>query len=145
MQRGIGMNRIITKISVVILIAMGAIGGCGGSSGSGSCDFDFNSFLNGANADEAFSQWSCVGSKPGSIVLDFVFQAFEDETGFSTNVGPFTYEQTGCRSIRFQSGLGDGNVINLDGSNESGILTFDQTSSTPGLDGISSGCLLEVF
>jgi len=95
------------KIVAVVLLSLGLIGGCGGGGGGGdgdACDFVLSVFFNGANADEAISQWDCVGSSPGEIVSDFAFQAFDDGTGFSSGVGPFTFQETGCRRISFQSG-----------------------------------------
>ena len=134
------------KIVAVVLLSLGLIGGCGGSGGGEGCDFDFDAFLNGVNANQATSQWDCVGSKPGEIVPDFVFQAFEDGTGFSTSdVGIFTFQQTGCRSLNYQSGAGNATISNIQGSIDSGVLTFFQTSSTPELDDISSGCILVIF
>jgi len=129
------------KIVAVVLLSLGLIGGCGGSGGGEGCDFDFDAFLNGVNAQFADSQWDCIDS----FDQLFSFQAFEDGTGFSTGVGPFTYQQTGCRSLNFQSGAGNGTVSNIQGSIDSGILTFFQTSSVPELNDISAGCLLQVF
>ena len=42
-------------------------------------------------------------------------------------------------------GVSISTVSNIQGSIDSGILTFFQTSSTPELNDISSGCLLQVF
>ena len=127
-------------------MSLGLIGGCGGGGGEGdACDFVLSVFFNGANADEATSQWNCEGSSPGEIVPDFVFQAFDDGTGFSSAVGPFTFQETGCRRASYQSGAGNATVSNIQGSIDSGILTFFQTSSTPELDNISAGCELQVF
>ena len=75
----------------------------------------------------------------------FGFQAFEDGAGFSTGVGSFTFQQTGCRSLEFQSAFGNAMVSNIQGSQESGVLTFNQSSAVPDLDNISAGCLLVVF
>jgi len=44
-----------------------------------------------------------------------------------------------------KKGAGDGNITNIQGSIDSGILTFFQTSSVPELNDISAGCLLQVF
>jgi len=61
------------KIVAVVLLSLGLIGGCGGSGGEG-CDFDFDAFLNGENAQSADSQWDCVDN----FEELFSFQAFED-------------------------------------------------------------------
>ena len=124
-----------------MFLAVGAIGGCGGGGGSDECDFDFNSFLNGPNAQFADSEWDCIDN----FFELFAFQAFEDGAGFSTDLGPFTFQQIGCRRAAFQSGLGDGEIVNIEGSIASGVLTFDQVSNVPELDGLSAGCLLVVF
>lgn len=128
-------------ILALIVVAFLAVGGCGGGGGGGGCDFDFDSFLNGPNAPGATSQWNCISEVTG----EFAFQAFEDGTAFSTGLGPITYEQTGCRSADFQSGFGNAEVVNLDGSIQSGILTYDQISNEPDLDIGSVGCVLLVF
>ena len=139
------MNRLY-KIVAVVLLSLGLIGGCGGGGGGDdACDFVLSAFFNGANANQATSLWDCVGSSPGEIVDDIEFQAFEDGTGFSTGVGVFTFQQTGCRSLNFQSGAGNATVSNIQGSINSGFLTFFQSSSTPELDDISAGCILVIF
>jgi len=125
-------------------LSLGLIGGCGGGGGD-ACDFVLSVFFNGANAEEATSLWDCEGSSPGEIVPDFTFQAFDDGTGFSSQLGPFTFQETGCRRASFQSRAGDGSEINIGGSIASGILTFDQISSVPELNNISAGCVLQVF
>jgi len=131
----------LCKIVSVVLLSFFIIGSCGGSGGGEGCDFDFDAFLNGANAQVADSQWDCVDNFDEL----FSFQIFEDGTGFSTGVGVFTYQQTGCRSLNFQSAPGNATVSNIQGSIDSGFLTFFQTSSTPELNDISSACVLQVF
>lgn len=123
---------------IVLLVAFLAVGGCGGGGGNdGECDFDFDSFLNGPNAAEATTAWDCVDE-----FGNFAFQAFADGTGFSTGAGPLTYQQTGCRRAAIQTGFGNAEVINLDGSIDSGILTFEQISNEPELDTGPAGCVL---
>jgi len=127
-------------ISILVLLVLLNIGGCGGGGSSDStCDFDFNSFLNGPNAQQADSQWDCINS------ADEVssFQAFEDGAGFSSIIGPFTYERIGCRSASVDSAAGSSVVNNIDGSIESGILTFTQTFDADGTFDV--GCVLVVF
>lgn len=126
------------KYVIVVLISFLAIGGCGGGGNDGECDFDFDSFLNGPNADTATTAWSCVGDLSG----EFAFQAFEDGTGFSSDLGPLTYQQIGCRRAAFQSGFGNAEVIDLNGSIASGILTYEQISNNPDLDIGPVGCVL---
>ena len=125
------------KYIIVVLISFLAIGGCGGGGNDGECDFDFDSFLNGPDAATATTVWSCVGDLSG----EFAFQAFEDGTAFSSDLGPITYQQTGCRRAAFQSGSGNGEIINLEGSITSGILTYEQISNNPDLDIGPVGCV----
>ncbi len=129
-------------VILIVLVAFMSIGGCGGGDGGGNggCDFDFDSFLNGPNAQSANSEWDCIVE---DIVGIIAFQAFEDGTGFSSEIGPFTYQQTGCRSARFQSGEGSGSVVLIEGSIASGILTFTQLSDD--LGDRDFGCELVVF
>jgi len=94
-------------------------------------------FLNGPTAEQANSFWDC-----DSEVGTFEFQAFEDGTGFSTGVGPFTFQETGCRQITFQSAFGEAMVINIEGSTASGIGTFEQVSEVPVLDTGFAACVL---
>jgi len=92
----------------LILISFMLVGGCGGGSDGDSggeveaCNFVLSTFLNGPNAEQSDSLWDCI-NEDGRL---FAFQAFEDGTGFSTGVGPFTFQETGCREITFQSVFG---------------------------------------
>jgi len=129
------------RIIGLVLIAFLAVGGCSGGGGGDECNFDFDSFLNGPNAQLANSEWDCTSAVTG----EFVFQAFEDGTGLSSDIGPLTWQQSGCRSAAFQSGFGDGDIINLEGSKASGIITYDQVSNVPELDIGAVGCKLRVF
>lgn len=119
---------------VFILIMLGCDGG---GNDSQPCDFDFDSFLNGINSQQASSLWSCE-SDDGQI---FIFQAFIDGTGFSTGIGIFTYEQTGCRSADFQGIESSGNIFDIDGSTQSGILIFMLAIDNGNLNSV--GCLLQ--
>jgi len=133
-----------TLVVALLFVGLGLlnIGGCGGSGGGDECDFDFDAFLNGADFQTATSQWNCTDN----FDQQFSIQAFEDGTGFSTSgVGIFTYQRTGCRMLVYQSAIGNATVSNLQGSIDSGVLTFFQTSSTPELDNLSSSCFLVVF
>jgi hypothetical protein len=46
---------------------------------------------------------------------------------YSLLVGPFTWQETDCRAISYQTGFGSGEVSNINGSTESGIVTFTDT------------------
>jgi len=131
------MYKIVVISILFIFMALGNMGGCGG--GGGGCDFDFDSFLNGANSQAQTTQWDCLADD-GTIST---FAAFEDGTGVDTTIGVFTYERTGCRSASYQGSLDSGEVVNLEGSIESGILTFIQLSDNFGEFNV--GCVLEVL
>lgn len=123
---------------IVLIVAFLAVGGCGGGGGNDEeCDFDFDSFLNGPNATEATTAWDCEDQ-----FAFFAFQAFEDGTGFSTGVGAFTFQRAGCRRAVFQSGSGNGEIKNLEGSIDSGILTYEQVSDNPNLNTGPAACIL---
>ena len=131
-------------ITLVSLLAFMNIIGCGSSDGDDGCDFDFDSFLNGPNAQQSDSLWNCINN------VDQIteFQAFEDGTGFISGTvvlgdGPFTYQQTGCRSARLQTSGGTSFIMDLRGSTQSGILTFTQENVDGGI--FSVACELEVF
>ena len=128
------------RVIGLVLIAFMVIGGCGGGSGGEDCDFDFNSFLNGPNAQSIESQWLCA-----SNAGEFIFVAFEDGTGESTGIGVFTYQQTGCRRAEFQSGVANGEIFDLEGSVLSGILTFKIDYDDPEFIDENVGCLLQVL
>lgn len=125
-------------ITLLIVIAFMVIGGC---SSGGNCNFDLDSIFNAPNFDLSASSWDCE-SDEGPLLI---FQIFGDGTGNSMNFGDFVFQQTGCRSLEFQSELqGDGAFININGSVESGVLTFDFISDDPEQDDISFECVLNV-
>lgn len=88
----------------------------------GECNFDFDEILNGSTRSSQTSEWDCVGD--GEV---FSVAFFEDETGFDSDLGPFTWERSGCRSLDFFSGFGVGEIFDLQGSIDSGIISFAQT------------------
>jgi len=127
-------------IVLVLLLAFMNIGGCGGGSSSDDgCDFNFNGFLNGSNAQSQTSEWACLASD-GNIST---FAAFEDGTGVSTEYGIFTYNRSGCRSATYQGLLDSGELVNLEGSIALGILSFVQLSDNFGQFDV--GCLLVIL
>jgi len=127
-------------ITLVSLLAFMIIVGCGSSNGNGGCDFDLNGISNGSNAQSANSEWACESST-GEL---FIFQAFDNGTGFSTGLGIFTIQQSGCRSIDFQSSMGNGEIFNINGSTSSGTLTFTQRFNETG-ETFNVGCLLVIL
>ena len=123
------------QVLVFILLTVLVVTGCGG--GDDNCDFEFSSFLNGQDERSQTSEWDCV-TEENHI---FSFAAFEDGTGFSTDVGVFTYQQTGCRRAAFQSEFGSGDIVDIQGSRASGVLTFTQISDD--LGDVSAFCVLD--
>ena len=130
--------KFIIAITVFILIGLVGCDG-GGDSSNEQCNFDFNSILNGIDAQQATSQWSCQ-SDDGQI---FILQAFLDGTGFSTALGAFTFQQTGCTSADFQIGEELGSIFDIVGSIQSGILTFTLVFDTGLMFNV--GCVLQIF
>lgn len=88
----------------------------------GKCNFDFDGILNGSTRPSQTSEWDCVGD--GEV---FSVAFFENETGFDSDLGVFTWERNGCRSLVFFSGFGVGEIFDLQGSIDSGIISFAQT------------------
>ncbi len=88
----------------------------------GECNFDFGEILNGSTRSSQTSEWDCVGD--GEV---FSVAFFGDETGLDSDLGPFTWERSGCRSLDFFSGFGVGEIFDLQGSIDSGIISFAQT------------------
>lgn len=123
---------------IALLVFVGFLVGCGGGGGGGTCDFIIEDFLNGPNAQMQDSFWSCQG---GGGAFDFV--AFEDGTGFSTGAGVFTWQETDCREIDFVSSAGSGIITDIQGSIQSGIITYTQISNDLGT--FSVGCFLVVL
>ena len=62
----------------------------------GECNFDFDDILNGSTRPSQTSEWDCVGD--GEV---FSVAFFENETGFDSDLGVFTWEKNGCRSLVF--------------------------------------------
>lgn len=139
-QEGVGMKGAVVKIIVVAVAALGAVGGCGSD-----CGFDLRAILNGPSPTQALSQWSCVGSRNGQSVPEFVIQFFGDGSGFNDATGPFTYKLTGCRSLSYESDTDEARITNIQGSVFSGILIFDQSSTVADQDGIQGACTPEFF
>lgn len=120
------MNR-ITIFTILSLIGMTVVGsvGCGsaesdqlGLNTSESCDFQLSSFMNGPNSQEATTFWNCTeGGRSNDLVV------FADGTGASELNGAFTWRQTGCRSVSYDGGSVSGEITDINGSIESGILT----------------------
>ena len=130
------MKRIILSLIpavLITLISVGNIGGCG--SGGGPCDIRFNTFYNGSSQAEQDSEWQCQNG--GQDVFTIAF--FGDGTGTRSDAGDFTWEQTKCKSLDFEttsleSGTLDdiaGTVNTIDGQ-KFGQLAFNQTSDDLG-------------
>lgn len=89
---------------------------------------------NGDSANKATSEWVC-GEQ-------FAFQIYDDGTGNSSNIAKFHYRDTSCGDATLLLS-GDQRIdmtgISLD---QSGTLTFSQTSNIESLDGLSAECSL---
>jgi len=133
--------RNLTIALLFVALAFMNIGGCGGGGGN-ACDFVLSDIFNGPDAPQADSLWDCIDSD-GEL---FDFQVFGNETGVATEVGLFVWEQTGCRRINIQfeedGEEGEAVVKNIQGSIDSGELTFDFK-----IDGetFSAECFLVIF
>lgn len=111
---------------LALILTLASQFGCGGSENSNqlgldnslSCDFQISSFMNGPNASEATSYWSCIEAGVSGIL-----QVFTDGTGYNTANGAFTWSQTGCRSVSYNGGNASGEITEINGSTSSGILT----------------------
>lgn len=131
------MNRMIASLAIATLAIL--FGSCGGGGGGEDCDFALEAFANGANASTQVSEWDCVDSEGKPLQAAF----FLDGTGYSSQVGTFTWEKTGCRSFEFVSTFGRGEIVDIDGSIESGVFTATQISRD--LGNLSISCVLVLF
>lgn len=124
-------------IIALVLLAFMTIGGCGGGGGGDNCDFDILGFANGQNAIVADSVWLCENE----MGIVFQLQVFLDGTGINFGSGlPFTWEQTGCRSIVTVTGSLVTDVTNIEGSTALGVLSYEAQDT--GEPPITVGCVL---
>ena len=94
------MKRLILSLIPVALIALVSIGSMGGCNSSGDvCDIRFSEFYNGSSQATQDSEWSCVNG--GAVVFTIAF--FGDGTGTRSDAGGFTWEQTKCRELDFDT------------------------------------------
>ncbi|MGE0630925.1 MAG: hypothetical protein AB7O96_00840 [Pseudobdellovibrionaceae bacterium] len=115
---------------LIPLILLTAIS-CGGNSNdlgidpnaAANCDFQISDFTNGDTSQNASSQWNCQSNGQS-----FAFQIFDDGTGYSTAGGAFTWSQTGCTDIELESSVATEKVSNINGSIQSGIITFKDSA-----------------
>lgn len=126
-------------VCICFLIAGGCGGGGGSDSEDDSCDFEISTATNGESLTSVDSFWVCESDQ----VDDFEFGIFENGTGLATNIEQFTWEETGCRSIFIDSGLGDADIVNIDVTD--GILTFVIESDIPGFEQVGFTCELNQF
>lgn len=129
------MRRMILSCIPVILIAIVAAGSIGGCSSGGTCNFVFNPLTNGSSAATQDSQWSCKNADVEVFTIAF----FGDGTGTRSDAGDFTWDQTKCESLDFETAsLETGTLDNLSGfittigGDTIGQLSFDQTSDDLG-------------
>ncbi len=121
------------SLFTVLALAVMAFSACG--SDGGDCDIDYTPFMNGADADHDDSAWVCASDD----IDPFLFQIFEDGTGISSEIGAFTWEESGCGEFAVEGAL-DQTISNIDGSVASGIGSFDITFEDG--DTASVGCEL---
>jgi hypothetical protein len=129
------MKRFILLTVPAILITVVSIGNIGGCSSGETCDFRFNEFYNGSSEAAQDSEWSCENG--GAFVFTIAF--FADGTGTRSDAGGFTWDQTKCRSLNFnteseETGTLDEieGFVDTIGSDTFGELTFEQTSEDLG-------------
>jgi hypothetical protein len=129
------MRRLILSLFPVILIAIVAAGSIGGCNSGNSCNFDFNDLTNGSSAETQDSEWSC---KNGDVVV-FTIAFFGDGTGTRSDAGDFTWEQTKCESLNFETvSLESGTLnkiqgfLNIVAQVPIGSLSFEQSSDDLG-------------
>jgi hypothetical protein len=129
------MKRFILLTVPAILITMVSIGNIGGCSSGETCDFRFNEFYNGSSQAEQDSEWSCENG--GQFVFTIAF--FADGTGTRSDAGDFTWDQTKCRSLNFDTESDETGTldeiegfVDTIGSDTFGELTFEQTSEELG-------------
>lgn len=135
------MKRLILSLVPVVLIAVVSIGSMGGCSSGDVCDIRFSEFYNGSSQATQDSEWSCVNG--GEVVFTIAF--FGDGTGTRSDAGGFTWEQTKCRELDFNTdSLESGTLDDIQGFVDTvggttfGQLAFNQTSD--GLGDISVVC-----
>jgi len=135
--REVVMKKVFSLIVLVVAVSFLSAGGCGGGGGDQDCDLNLNSILNGPDFDTAHSEWIC------DTMLEFALYA--DGTGIEPlDIGFFTYQRSGCRSLEFQADEGGaGSIINLEGSRDLDFLSFDLVSEDFG--NFPVNCTLNVF
>jgi hypothetical protein len=130
------MMRVHLSLLPVILISIVAVGNIGGCGNLGfPCSYNFNTLTNGLSPETQDSEWSC---KNGGIEV-FTIAFFGGGVGTRSDAGDFTWDQTNCRTIEFEtesqeSGTLDkvkGSLLTV-GQVPTGTLTFDQSSEDLG-------------
>ena len=135
--------RLLSISLLFVFIAFGTIGGCGGSDSNLLfdnsevlvCNFTLEGVSNGSSAATATSLWSCSSDIAGF----FGFQIFLNFTGFSTDVGNFTWFFVSNCIIQITSAAGVAQIVDIQQSGD--VLSFLQVSDVPGLNGIDSLCV----
>lgn len=93
------------------------------------CTVDIAAMTNGNDAKHIDSAWLCTASNH-----NFAFAFYDDGTGESTDVGPFTWQENSCGVLSVASSIGQLKIDQIAGSLISGIFTFRQTNA----DGLSA-------
>jgi hypothetical protein len=111
------------------LILVFAVVACGED-----CDMDSESFMNGSDRASAESLWSC-----NTGLMPITVQVYSNGTGDSSAMGPFTWNELGCRLFRVDGSAGQ--VLRVEGDPATGIITVFVEMDNG--DTFSMGCSLE--
>jgi len=122
------MRRILlTSVTATVLLILASLANIGGCKAGGTCDLNFNEvFGNGSSSETQDSEWECENG--GGLVFTIAF--FTDGTGFRSDAGEFTWEQTGCQAVDFETAsLESGSFVTIQGNvATTGSTTFGNLS-----------------
>ena len=127
---------LLTSVTVAVILISVSLANIGGCKAGSSCDLNFIVvFVNGSSSDMQDSEWECENGG----VLVFTIAFFRDGTGFRSDAGEFTWEQTGCYAVDFETvSLESGSFVNIQGyvattgSTTFGNLSMEQQSDDLG-------------
>jgi len=109
------MRRILfTSVTAAVILILASLANIGGCKAGSSCDLNFiEVFVNGSSPDTQDSEWECENGG----VLVFTIAFFTDGTGFRSDAGDFTWEQTDCHTVDFETiSLESGSFVNIQGN-----------------------------